>query len=136
MANDVLLVDDEANVLHGLSRALRDQPYRVYTARSAEEALPIIKSHPIAVAVCDEQMSGRKGTELFAWMAQHCPEVTRIVLSGHSSPEMTMRAINDGRVFRYFTKPCHPVEIAMAIRDGIDLHESLTGAGGGATIAV
>ncbi|MEM6799529.1 MAG: response regulator [Planctomycetota bacterium] len=126
-ATNILLVDDEPNVLRALSRSLRDQPYRIYTARSAEEALPIIKAHPVAVVVSDEQMDGRSGTELFAWMAKHCPEVVRIVLTGRSSPETTMRAINDAKVFRYFAKPCHPVELAMAIRDGIDLNSALTG---------
>lgn len=118
--NNVLLIDDEPNVLSGLCRNLRHQPYEVFTARSAEEALPIVKSRPIAVVVSDEQMPGRSGTELFSWMATACPEIVRIVLTGHSSPETTMRAINKGKVFRYFTKPCHVVELALAIRDGID----------------
>lgn len=118
-AENVLLVDDDANLLRGLARSLRDQPYRVYTARSAEEALPIVKAHPISVVVSDERMPGRSGTELFTWMATYCPEVTRIVLTGHSSPEVTMRAVNQGQVFRFFAKPVHPAELAMAIRDGI-----------------
>lgn len=126
MDANILLVDDDANLLRGLARTLRDQPYRVYTARSAEDALPIVKAHPISVVVCDEQMPGRSGTELFSWMATNCPEVTRIVLTGHNSPETSMRAVNQAKVFRYFSKPCHPVELAMAIRDGIELHHSLT----------
>lgn len=126
MATDVLLVDDDPRLLHGLCRTLRKQPYRVFTARSAEEALPIVKARPLAVVVSDERMPGRTGTELFAWMAVRCPEVARIILTGHNSSETTMRAINEGRVFRYFQKPCHPVELAMAIRDGIDRHRSST----------
>ncbi len=123
MENNILLVDDDADILRGLSRALRQQPYRIFTARSAEEALPIVKAHPVAVVVSDEQMPGRSGTELFAWMAKHCPEVTRIVLTGHNSAESTMRAVNQGQVFRFFAKPCQPVELAMAIRDGIDRYQ-------------
>lgn len=128
MCNTVLLVDDDQNVLRGLCRNLRDQPFELLTARSAEEALPILKSRPVAVVVSDEQMPGRSGTELFAWMASACPEVVRIVLTGHVSQEATMRAVNHGKVFRYFAKPCHTLEIAMAIREGIALNEALTDA--------
>lgn len=136
MKTNILLVDDDINVLRGLSRSLRQQPYRVYTARSAEEALPIVKAHPVSVIVSDEQMPGRSGTELLAWAAKHCPEVTRIVLTGKGSPETTMRAVNEARVFRYFAKPCHPVELAMAIRDGIELSDSVRSGRVGAAIAV
>lgn len=120
MLPNILLVDDDTNLLLGLARALREQPYQIFTARSAEEALPVVKAHPIAVVVSDEQMPGQSGTELFAWMARHCPDITRIVLTGHNSQETTMRAVNEGKVFRYFSKPCHPLELGMAIRDGID----------------
>lgn len=124
--NDVLLVDDDANLLRGVCRTLRGQPFKLLTARSAEEALSIVKSHPIGVIVCDERMPGQSGTELLAWIAQHCPEVVRIVLTGHTTPETTMRAINEGRVFRFFSKPCKPLDLAVAIRDGLELHAAAT----------
>ncbi|TWT99308.1 Hydrogenase transcriptional regulatory protein hupR1 [Botrimarina colliarenosi] len=125
-ARDVLLVDDDANLLHGICRSLRGQPFRLLTARSGEEAKAIIQSHPIGVIVCDERMPGQSGTQLLAWIARNCPEVVRIVLTGHTTPETTMRAINEGRVFRFFSKPCPPFDLAMAIREGLELHESAT----------
>ncbi len=121
-ATDVLLVDDDPNLLRGICRALRGQPFRILTARSADEAFAVVKSHPIGVVVTDERMPGKSGTELLAWIAQQCPEIVRIVLTGHTTPETTMRAINEGRVFRFFSKPCNPVELAMAISDGLELH--------------
>ena len=42
----VLLVDDDPNILHGLVRALRDQPFGIYTAKSGEEALWVFKTRP------------------------------------------------------------------------------------------
>lgn len=125
MTTNVLLVDDDENLLRGLCRNLREQPYQIFTARNADEALEVVKSRPIAVVVSDEQMPGKSGSELLAWIAEQCPEVVRIVLTGHMTPESTMRAVNEGRVFRYFAKPCHPLELALSIRDGIALNEAL-----------
>lgn len=121
-SSDVLLVDDDENLLRGISRALRKESYRVWTARGAEEALAIVKSRPVGVVVSDERMPGASGTELLAWIAQNCPEVVRVIMTGHTTPETTMRAVNEGRVFRYFTKPLDTDELAKAISDGLDLH--------------
>jgi len=120
----VLLVDDDENLLRGLARALRFQPYHVYTARSGEEALHVLKSHPIDVVVADEQMPGISGSDLLAWVAANCPEVVRIVLTGRPSTEAAIRAINEADVFRFFTKPCDTVRLALAIRQALELRSS------------
>ncbi len=120
----VLLVDDDENLLRGLARALRFQPYHVYTARSGEEALHVLKSQPIDVIVADEKMPGLSGGDLLAWVAANCPEVVRIVLTGHPSAESAIRAINEADVFRFFTKPCDTVRLALAIRQAIEQHSA------------
>lgn len=125
-SNDVLLVDDDANVLRGVARLLRNEPFRVLTARSADEAAAAIKSHPIGVIVSDERMPGTSGTELLSWVAEFYPEIVRIVLTGHTTPETTMRAVNEGRVFRFFSKPADRLELTLAIREGLQLHADLT----------
>lgn len=104
---------------------LRGQPYQLLTARSATEAQAILKSHPVGVVVSDEQMPGMSGTELLAWIADQCPETVRILLTGHTTAETATRAVNEGRVFRFFGKPCRAFDLAMAIRDGLDLHEAV-----------
>ena len=110
---DVLLVDDDANLLRGVCRSLRGQPFQLLTSRSAEDALTVVKSRPIGVIVCDERMPGQSGTELLAWIAKHCPEVVRIVLTGHTTPEMAMRAINEGRVFRFLQNQMLPAKFLL-----------------------
>ncbi len=116
---NVLLVDDDAKLLHGISRTLRDQPFKLLTARTADEALHIIKSHPIHVVVSDERMPGKSGTELLAWIAEQCPDVVRIFMTGYTTPNTTERAINEGRVFRYFSKPFDSREMGEAIIEGL-----------------
>lgn len=115
MPRAVLLVDDDQNLLYGLARALRHQPYLVYTAKSGEEAMWILKTRAVDVVVADEQMPGLSGTELLAWVAQCFPDVMRIVLTGHPSVETAIRAINEGTVFQFFTKPCKEMDLAIAI---------------------
>jgi two-component system, probable response regulator PhcQ len=125
MKRAVLLVDDDPSVLHGLARALRHQPYRIYTATSGEEAMLAVKAHRIDVAVVDELMPGMRGCELLAWMADRCPEVVRIVLTGHPTVDTAIRAINEGRVYQFFTKPCNPAHLGVAIRKALEHKEAV-----------
>lgn len=120
MAATVLLVDDDPNVLRGLVRQFRHQPFVFYTAHSAEEAMEVLKSRPVDVLVTDDRMPGISGMELLSWVAKHFPEVVRIVLTGFPTTESALRAINESGVFRFFTKPCDPVALALAIHQAIE----------------
>ena len=47
----VMLVDDDANLVDGLRRALRKEPYHLVMAGSAEEALEILRVRSVDVVV-------------------------------------------------------------------------------------
>ena len=126
MPATVLLVDDDPNVLRGLVRAFRHQPFQFYTAHSAEEAMEVLKSRPIDVLVTDERMPGTSGMELLTWVSKHFPEVVRILLTGFPSTEIAIRAINESLVFRFFTKPCDPVALALAIHEALQQKQPLS----------
>ena len=61
-----------------------------------------------------------KRAELLAWMVQECPQVMRIVLTGHPSSAVAIRAINEGSVFRFLTKPHDDLELVAAIRGALE----------------
>ena len=123
----ILLVDDDTNLLSGFRRVLRDQPYELYTANSAEMAIRMFKRMPFDLVVADQQMSGKSGTELVAWLAKHFPDTIRIMLTGRPDVEVMQEAINQGNVFRFLTKPCRDFELAMAIREGLELRNERLG---------
>lgn len=124
MQPTVLLVDDDPNVLHGLARTLRHQPYQLHTACSADEAMRVLKSRHVDVLVADEHMPGMRGSQLLAWVTANFPDVVRIMLTGHATMATAIRAINEGAVYQFFTKPCDDVQLAIAIRKALE-HASL-----------
>jgi len=69
-------------------------------------------------------MPGMRGGDLLAWAAEHCPEVVRIVLTGRPTVETLIRAINEGAVYQFFTKPCDPLLLGAAIRKALE-HKAL-----------
>jgi two-component system probable response regulator PhcQ len=120
MPHTVLLVDDDPSVLSGLTRILHKEPYTILTAASAEEAAGILLARNADLLVCDEEMPGMSGTEFLSRVAEQYPHTVRIVLTGHPSLPAVLRAINEGRVYHFFTKPCNEIELAIAIRHALD----------------
>jgi FixJ family two-component response regulator len=123
MTRTVLLVDDDADVLHCLTRMLQRQPYQLYTARSGDEAMTLLKCRHVDVIVADERMPGMTGSELLAWVARNYPDVICLMLTGQASVDAVMRAINEGSVYHVFTKPCNEVDLAIMIRKALEHKE-------------
>jgi len=123
MPSKILLIDDEANVLSALNRALLDEPYEIVTADSAEQALEILKQHSFKVIVSDERMSGMQGSELLALVQELYPATIRILLTGHATLEAAIRAVNMGGIYRFFTKPWDDMELKFAVRSAIEKYD-------------
>ncbi|MBI5544929.1 MAG: response regulator [Deltaproteobacteria bacterium] len=115
----VLFVDDEPAVLEGIRLVLRKEPIRILTAETPEAALRIIEEEHIDVIVSDECMPGMSGSDFLMVVRSLVPNTPRIVLTGHGTMNMAVRAINEGEVFRFLTKPCDPVLLCFAIRDAL-----------------
>jgi two-component system, probable response regulator PhcQ len=114
----VLLVDDDEAAL-ALAAALDGSPYEVLTARSAEEALGVLDREDIQVVVSDEWMPGMRGVELLSHVAREYPYIARILLTGDPQLDAAVRAINEGEIFRFLTKPCSPSTLDAVIREAL-----------------
>jgi len=123
MPNKVLFVDDEPHVTEALKRVLRKQPYEVLSANSAEGALEILAREPVDVVVSDERMPGMSGSQFLAIVCRDYPDTIRMMLTGHASLEAAIRAINEGEIYRFFTKPCNEVDLAVTIRQALQLKD-------------
>jgi Response regulator containing CheY-like receiver, AAA-type ATPase, and DNA-binding domains len=119
----ILLVDDEENVLASLGRALFEEPYEVYSATSGERALEIMQAHCFKVVISDERMIGMQGSEYLSLVKERYPDTVRILLTGHATMDAAVRAVNQGEIYRFFTKPWDDTEIRLAIRLAVERYD-------------
>lgn len=121
MNNKILLVDDESHVLSSLVRALFDEPYDILTAENGESGLVVLEKNPeIKVIISDERMPGMGGAEFLARVKDSAPQIIRIMLTGHASLESTMKAVNTGEIYRFFTKPWEDSDLIIALRLAVE----------------
>jgi len=123
MHSRILLVDDEENVLAALNRALFEEPYEIRTFTSGEQALEIMQDCSFKAVISDERMIGMQGSEFLSQVREHYPETVRILLTGHATLEAAMKAVNQGEIYRFFTKPWNDTEIKFAVRSAIEKYD-------------
>jgi response regulator RpfG family c-di-GMP phosphodiesterase len=106
MHEKILFVDDEPAVLEGYKRALHKE-FQPDTAVGAQEALTTIaKNGPYAVVVSDMRMPDMDGVQLLSRISTISPTTVRVMLTGHADLQSAIGAVNEGRIFRFLTKPC------------------------------
>lgn len=126
MSNKVLCVDDDANILTGITRNLRKQ-FDIDTAVGALAALKIVEaSGPYAVIVADMQMPGMNGVEFLNIVRQKCPDTVRVMLTGNADQKTATDAVNRGHIFQFLNKPCPPDKLAAVLTGGIKQYRMVT----------
>jgi FixJ family two-component response regulator len=116
----ILFVDDEAAVLDGYQRLLRNQ-FRVSAALGGEQALTLIQNTgPYAVVISDMRMPGMNGAQFLSRVRERAPNTVRMLLTGHADLDVAIEAVNEGKIFQFLTKPCEREILVKAIRSGLD----------------
>jgi two-component system, NtrC family, response regulator HupR/HoxA len=119
---DLLLIDDEPANLQKLHRTFVDQ-YSVHLAHTGEEALEILKSHPIDAVITDQKMPHMTGIEFLDAARKENPDLVRIILTGYAEVNDLIAAINASKVHKYITKPWVPDDLRMAVREALEKRE-------------
>jgi len=90
MAEKILFVDDEVNVLEGFRANMRRR-YDVDTALGPEEGLNMVRnSGPYAVVVSDLKMPGMDGITFLTQVRDISPDTVRMMLTGFADVEVAI----------------------------------------------
>jgi response regulator RpfG family c-di-GMP phosphodiesterase len=100
----LLIVDDEENVLHSLSRSLRDS-FAVLTARSGLEALELLGHEKVAVILTDQRMPDMTGLDLLQEAQKAFPGTPGVLFSGYSDSASLAATLKLDNVHAYIPKP-------------------------------
>jgi CheY-like chemotaxis protein len=79
----LLIVEDNADLLHLTSMLLANEGFEVSTASDAEEALEMLETRPFDAIFSDVVMPGMSGVELGSIVRRHYPDMVIILTSGY-----------------------------------------------------
>ncbi len=115
----MLVVDDEAENVEFMRRMFR-KTYDVEIANSGTEALSLLEQTSYDVIITDQMMPGMTGTELLTRSLTIAPDAIRILVTGFPDLESAISSINEGKAYRFFTKPIDRKELAGAVDTAVD----------------
>lgn len=113
----VLLVEDEKNICDFISTSLSAQDYRISTAHTGKEALPIITSQCPDLILLDLGLPDMDGMEIIR-QVRTWSSVPIIVLSARTQEQEKVRALDLG-ADDYLTKPIGTSELLARIRTAL-----------------
>jgi len=124
--NKIMLVDDEEFVLTCLKRSLAREGYELMTFTMAEQALEYLETKKVDVIISDHRMPGMTGIDFLIKVRKRHPDVVRILLTGYADMDVAIRAVNEGKLFRFLTKPWNNEELKAALVNALHLRNLST----------
>ena len=100
----VLIVDDEEDILWGLSEELTRDGIDVDTASNGQEAFEKIKDTDYDFLITDIRMPGMSGSELLLKSKKLRPDLKVIVMTAYGSDELRQEVLSHGAI-SYLEKP-------------------------------
>lgn len=115
MAEKILIVDDEPDMLRLLSMIIKEKtPYEVTTTNNPLEALELAKKGGFDLLVADLKMPGLNGIELLESVKRFDEDIPTIIITAYGTVEAAVETMQKG-AFDFMTKPFRKEQILFTI---------------------
>jgi len=106
MPDDILIVDDEADIRELVSGILQDEGFITRSARDSDDALAHVASRRPSLVFLDIWLQGSRldGLQLLDAMKSQHSELPIVMISGHGNIETAVAAIKQG-AYDFIEKP-------------------------------
>jgi len=118
----ILVVDDEPHSVAAMRMALEDD-FHVLEAQDAAQAWQLMEEHWVQVVISDQRMPGKTGIELLTEVRDRWPDTVRIIVTGYTESGDMIQAINEAGIYQFITKPWHPDQLLMAVKNAARLFD-------------
>lgn len=110
----ILICDDDPDIRTAMKRTLRG--YDVTETSSPREALAAMKTRSFDAVISDFSLEAETdGLDLLQHVRMQYPDTIRFLVTGNSDIEIAARAVNEGAVTRYFSKPWSDEKLRAAL---------------------
>jgi len=108
----ILVVDDEESIRDVLYQGLTEFGYQVDLAKSAEEALRLLKPGCFEIVITDLKMPKIDGLDLIRIARNKDPRAAFFVITGYPTVQSAAETLNQG-VYDYIIKPLNLGDIRL-----------------------
>ena len=120
VADKVLVIDDEPDILELLAITLRRMKVAPVCAASLKEGEEFLRDSSIRFCLTDMRLPDGDGLDLLERLQRTRPELPVAVITAHGSVETAIRALKSG-AFDFLTKPVDLEQLRALIHNGLEL---------------
>jgi two-component system, NtrC family, nitrogen regulation response regulator NtrX len=118
----ILVIDDEPGIRSTVRDILEDEGHEVLVAEDAVVGLELMDARRPSLAVLDVWLPRMGGLDALVEMKRRRPEMEVIVVSGHGTIDMAVRALKLG-AFDFIEKPLSIDRLLTAVRNALEVGE-------------
>ena len=115
----ILVIDDEADVLDFLTRAVRDMGFEVASAADGEEGLALSLQESFDLALVDYRLPGIDGIEVTRRLKEQDEGLTVVILTAYGSIDSAVDAMKAGAT-EYLLKPVDLDHLELVLKKTLD----------------
>ena len=119
----ILIADDQANIRESLKNLLSVKNYKIYTGRDGREAIELLGSMDVDIAILDIVMPRMDGFQVMEYIKDHDLNTAVIAITGDASVESSVKALKKG-AYDYLAKPYEPEKLLKTIDNALDYKKS------------
>jgi two-component system, NtrC family, sensor kinase len=124
----IICVDDDSMILIHLQMELMDalgDEYLIETAEGGEDALALFNEllkddYDIPLVISDCIMPGMAGQALLKRVHALSPKTFKILLTGQTTTEAVIDAVNHANLYRYIAKPWQTEDLILTVQQAIE----------------
>lgn len=113
--SEILLVEDEENLAHGLEYNLTEEGYNVTRAKDGREAIKFFDENEYDLIVLDIMLPYFNGFEIAKHVREKQPQMPILMLTARTQVEDRVKGLEIG-ADDYLTKPFHLKELLLRIK--------------------
>lgn len=121
----ILVLDDDAAVAPRVQAILGDS-YRVFAARSMDDAVDCLEREQIGVVISDSRVQNQPVVSLIGLLKQHQPQLVTVILTERADAGAAIDLINQGQIYRLLTKPVQEVSCRIMVNSAHRHHQQLS----------
>lgn len=121
MAQDILIVDDEADIRSLVSGILEDEGFATREAGSDSQALEMIETRRPNLVLLDIWLQGSQmdGLQILSSIKKRHPGLPVVMMSGHGTVETAVKAIKDG-AYDFIEKPFKSDRLVLVVERAME----------------
>ncbi|OVE78532.1 hypothetical protein BVY01_05190 [bacterium I07] len=118
----ILIIDDNQDMLFTLSKVLKKERYKVFSAETGEAGLDLFNKELIDLVFLDLKLPKMSGIDVLKHMKESNPDILVLMMTALTDVQPAIEAMKKG-AYDYLMKPFELDEMKLVVKKALETHQ-------------